>query len=234
MQKRFLLAGVLATTLIFTGCASYQRDSHGFNAGEVDKFITLNKTTMSDVRALFGTPTVYGVTESDGKTVLGYAFVGNNEGANFMRNWGKGMLTFGLGSSNYDYTIKNVYFKFDDKNRVTDIKKAGYAYLTKHRLTFWNECEVKLTDAEINSSIHYAGSEICDRYAKDVAKTKGIAEKDVDRGEEFPFCNISCHAIRGAMASYGKFKMLIGDVKKAEGDGTRADEVFGKDVLRNQ
>ncbi len=144
------------------------------------------------------------------------------------------MLTFGLGSSTYDFTVKNVYFKFDEQNRVIDIKKAGYSYLTKHRLTFWNECEVKLTDAEVNSSIHYAGSDICPRYAKDAAKAKGIAEKDVDLGEEFPFCNIPCHAIRGAVASYGKFKTISDVIDKAEGDGVRANEVFSSSTLRNQ
>lgn len=234
MNKRFLLAAALATSLIFTGCASYQGDSHGFNVAEVDKFVTLNQTTLTDVRALFGTPTMIGTTENDGKTVLGYAFVGSNAGVNFMKNWGKGMITLGFGSMTNDYTVKNVYFKFDDQSRVIDIKKKGYAYLTKKRVTFWNECEVKLTDAEVNSSVHYAGDEICDRYAKDAAKAKGIAEKDVDRGEEFVWCNIPCHAIRGAVELYGKFKTINDVIDKAEGDGTRANEVFGKDALRNQ
>ncbi len=225
MKKGFLLAGVLASTLIFTGCASYQRDSGGFNIAEVDKIVTLNQTTLSDVRALFGTPLVIGTTESDGKTVIGYAYVGNNLGLNMAKNIGVGVLTYGLVSSSHDYTVKNVYFKFDDQNRVIDIKKAGYAYLLKYRITFWNECEVKLTDAEVNSSINYAGSDICKRYAKDAAKAKGIAEKDVDLGEEFEYCDVGCHAIRGAEASFGKFKTIKDSVDKAEGDGARANEV---------
>ncbi len=227
MKKHFLLASVLATTLIFTGCASYQRDSDGYNIAQIDKFVTLNQTTMSEVRALFDTPTTIGTTESDGKTVLGYAFVGNNAAGNFAKNLGKGFLTLGFGSSSSDYTVKNVYFKFDDQGRVIDIKKNGYAYLTKHRVTFWNECEVKLTEAEVNSSINYAGSEICDRYAKDTAKAKGIAEKDVDRGEEFAFCNIACHNVRGAIEAFGKFKTIKDLNDKAEGDGARKNEVWG-------
>ena len=234
MRRATLTIATIACLALLGGCASYQQDSHGFNVSQIDDFITLNQTTVSDVRALFGTPTFLGTTLDDEKTVIGYAFVGNNEGLSFMKNWGKGMLTLGFGSSTYDYTLKNVYFKFDDQNRVTEIKKNGYAFLSKHRLTYWNECEVKLSDAEVNSSIHYEGKEICNRYAKEVAKTKGIDEKDVDRGEEFAFCNIPCHAVRGALDAFGKFKNYTNVVEKAEGDGTRAKEVFGEDRLQNQ
>ncbi len=234
MRRASLTFATIACLALLGGCASYQQDSHGFNASQIDGFVTLNQTTVDDVRALFGTPTFLGTTLEDEKTVIGYAFVGNNAGANFLKNWGKGALTLGFGARTYDFTVKNVYFKFDNQNRVTEVKKKGYAYLTKYRFTLWNECEVALTDTEINSSVHYSGKAICDRYAKDAAKTKGIDEKDVDRGEEFAFCNIPCHAIRGALEIFGKFKNYTDDVEKAEGDGSRANEVFGKDRLKNQ
>ena len=229
-KKATLLLVAFATALL-AGCASYQRDSHGFDARAVDSVIKLHETTVEQVRALMGTPTVDGVTESDSSRVLGYALVGENAGKSFLKNFGKGFITLGLGSSSNEYTNKNIYFKFDDQGRLTDMKKKGYGYVTRHRLTFWNECEFDLTEEEINSSAHYEGKEVCARYAQEIAQKEGITVDQVDTGREFPFCNIPCHAVRGAEALFGKFKTINDNVDELPGDGSRADELYGADRL---
>lgn len=234
MRRITLTIAAISCLALLGGCASYQSSNEGFNLSQVDNFVTVNKTTIDEVRAMFGTPTVMGTSKNDGKTVIGYAFVGNNANVSLLKNLGKMTLTYGIMSNSTDYTVKNLYFKFDDQNRVTTIKKNGYAYLAKSRITSWNECEFKLTDAEVNSSVHYAGDEICNRYAKIVAKSKGISEKSVDKGEEFPSCDIACHNLRGATEFFGKFKEYSDNVKSAKGDGSRAQEIFGTTALENK
>ena len=234
MHRIALTIAAFGCLAFLGGCASYQSSTEGFNLSQVDHFVTVNKTTVDDVRALFGTPTVMGTSKRDGKTIIGYAFVGNNASVSLLKNLGKMTLTYGIVSNSTDYTVKNLYFKFDNKNRVTEIKKNGYAYLAKSRITFWNECEFKLTDAEVNSSAHYAGKEICKRYAQIVAKSKGISEESVDTGEEFPSCDIACHNLRGATEFFGKFKEYSDNVKSADGDGSRSQEIFGTTALENK
>lgn len=220
---------VIAT--VISGCATYQRSSDGFDASMVDKAVTLNKTTVSDVRAVLGTPTVEGTIKANGQKFIGYGLVGNNAGASFLKNWGKGVVTLGFGSKSHDFTIKNVYFVYDKENRITSIKKNGYAFLSKNRLTHWNECEVKLTDAEVNSPTHYSGDEICKRYAQEVAKTEHVDPEKVDTGKEFEWCNIPCHTRKGAFEAFGELTSINDLVSAEEGDGKRANELYGEEHL---
>lgn len=71
MIKRFsLFAVALASAAILSGCSSTRIDSHGFSASTVDPYVEINKTTIEDVRALLGTPTVTATTKADGAKVV--------------------------------------------------------------------------------------------------------------------------------------------------------------------
>ncbi len=70
MRRASLTFATIACLALLGGCASYQQDSHGFNASQIDGFVTLNQTTVDDVRALFGTPTFLGTTLEDEKLSL--------------------------------------------------------------------------------------------------------------------------------------------------------------------
>ncbi|MDO4936432.1 MAG: hypothetical protein Q4E62_00780 [Sutterellaceae bacterium] len=185
----------------------------------------MNETTLSEVRALLGTPTLMAKAE-DGNTVVGYGLAGNNYWSGFGRSLGKGALTLGLGANSYEYTVKAVLFKFDADNKVIDYKKGGASYITKHRFTYWNECERKLTQEEINSPTNYPIEEVCKVYAQEVAAKKGIRVDEVDIDEEFEWCNIPCQTTRSAIEAFGKLTDATNSVDEIEGDGSKGKLIF--------
>lgn len=224
--RKIFLTGTACAALFLTGCASVKTSSNGFDASRVDPFIKLNETTLADVRVLLGTPTMMGVTQDGGHTVVGYGLAGHNAWGGFGRAMGKNLLTMGLGAKSYEYTVKTVLFKFDADNKVIDYKKSGASYLTKRRLTFWNECERKLTQQEINSPVNYGVSEICKIYALEIAAKEGIKADDVDTGKEFEFCNIPCQTIRGAVEAFGELKSQSDLIERQDGDGSKSQLLF--------
>ena len=48
--------------------------SAGYDLSRIDSFVTVNETTISDVRKLLGTPSVIAQTK-EGEKILGYALV---------------------------------------------------------------------------------------------------------------------------------------------------------------
>ncbi len=225
MLKKVTLAACAAAVLLASGCASVRTDSDGFDASVVSPFIKVNETTMKEVRAYLGTPTL-SAEAADGSKVLGYGLVGHNTAGAFGRNFAKGAMTLGFGAKSYEYTVKSLLFKFNGDGVVTDYKTDGVSYVTKQRLTMWNECERRLTPQEINSPVTYGVSEICEEYAKDVAAKENIAVDKVDTGKEFPFCNIACQTTRHAVSAFGELKNVITVVDKEDGDGSKEDLIF--------
>ena len=226
MSCKLLGAAALAGALLLTGCASVQRSTEGFNATDVDPFVKVNETKLAEVRALLGTPTTTARTVSDNALVIGYSLSGEGGAGAFARNFGKGMLTFGFGATSFQFTVKNVVFKFDADNIVTDYRKSGVAYLQKHRVLFWNECERRLTDGEVNSTVNYSPEEICQSYAQDVARKEGIAVDDVDTGKEFEFCNLLCQNLRALTEAFGELKEASNMVSSEDGDGSKGHLIF--------
>ncbi len=225
MLKKVTLAACAAAVLLVSGCASVRTDSDGFDASVVTPYVKVNETTIKEVRAYLGTPTLTAET-ADGSKVLAYGLVGHNTAGSFGRNFAKGALTLGFGASSNEYTVKSLLFKFNSDGVVTDYKTDGASYLTKHRLTFWNECERRLTPQEINSPVTYGASEICEEYAKDVATKENISMDQVDTGKEFPFCNIPCQTTRHAVSAFGELKNVNTSVGKEEGDGSKENVIF--------
>lgn len=225
--KKILLASSLCAALILTGCASPKSMSdRGFDISCIDPFIKLNETTLEQLRAYLGTPTLIAVAEEDGHTIVGYGLTGHSRWGSYGRAMGKNALTLGLGSKSYEYTVKTVLFKLDADNKVIDYKKTGVSYVTKKRFTLWNECERKLTQQEINSPANYGVDEICQIYAEEVAAKKGIPVSEVDTGQEFEHCNWKCQTARGAVEVFGKIKDENLYVEALESDGSMRDLVW--------
>lgn len=222
MIKKSCAALAMAGCLVLAGCSSVTQSYDGFNAAVVDPYVKTNETTLAEVRALLGTPTVLGTTK-DGFKVAGFGFSGNNIWGGIGRGTGRYLVTLGLGARSYEYTVKALLFKFDENDRVIDYQKTGASYLTKHRFGYWNECERKLTMEEINSPTVYRISEVCPVYAQEVAAKKGIAVSEVDIDEEFPFCNIPCQTLRGVIEKFGELTEYTDLVKSEEGDGDKKD-----------
>lgn len=224
-KKTALLISALASAIILTGCAaSNHRSSSGYDASRVDPYVTLERTTVQDVRALLGTPTFKGKT-ADGSLVYGFALVGNNYGQSMGRNSLKG-LAMGFAVKDNEYTVKILLFKFDAEGRVVDFRKAGRSYMSNHRMSMWNTCERDLTPSEINSPVNYAYADICKVYAEEVAAKTGVKVEDVDVEREFDFCPYDCQTERSAEKVFGPLTDGTIHVSREAGDGARFEELF--------
>ena len=231
-MNRLLTYVVLLPALLTSGCLATKIDADGFNLARLDSLVKTNETTLNDLRALFSTPTFIGETVQ-GDSIVGYTFLAADYLSGSFKVLGSTVLTLGAVSTIHPYTLKNAFFKLDKSGRVIEIKKNGYAYLenVKSNGDGWNECEFDLTDEEINSSVCYTNRfEIRARYAKEMAKLKGIAVKDIDTSEEFFLCDEKCHAKRGAIKAYGQFRQMNFDVKRESDDGSRHKE---SEILHN-
>lgn len=223
--KRLL---ILASAVVFlNGCAtsSMKNSYDGFDVSKIDPFIKVNQTTAAELREMLGTPAMT-ATDANGNRIMAFTLVGNRPGGAFGRNVGKSALTLGLGADVWEQTAKNVIFKLDDKGVVIDYKTNGWAWLQKHRFTFWNECDRKLSPAEMRTALNYTVKEIQTTYAQAAAAEKNIPVEDVDMGEEFEWCNIPCHTARGAVEAYGKLTNIEQSVKAEPNDGSRFTMIF--------
>lgn len=224
MKFKSLLLLLGAASLLLTGCVNSTVQSKTVNVTKIEQNVTKNQTTLSDLRAMLGTPFVIGKTHDDHKKVAGF-MLRTSTWASAGKNIAKSMFTLGLGSKSTPFVIKNAIFKFDDNDVVTDYKFNGYSYISKNRITFWNEAQRELTDAELRSEISYTEDEIYDKYLESVAKEKGVAVSDLDsdvKGKEFKFCNIYCQGINGALKAFGNFDIIDGDPAAEPNDGSKA------------
>ncbi len=225
--KKLTLATCAASALFVAGCASYHTSSDGFDASVVTPFIKVNKTTMKDVRAYLGTPTLSAET-ADGSKVLGYGLAGHNTMKSLGRNLLVGTLAGGIVANKNEYTLKTLLFKFNKQGVVSAYKTDGASFLSKFRITGWNECEHRLTQKEINSPVYYDATEICEIYAKEVAEKEHIAVDKVDTGKEFESCDVACQVTRHATEAFGELKNAETSVNKEDGDGSKIADIFNK------
>lgn len=224
MKFKSLLLLLGAASLLLTGCVNSTVQSKPVSITKIEQNVTKNQTTLSDLRAMLGTPFVIGKTKDDHKKVAGF-MLRTSSWANEAKNFAKHMLTFGFGSKATPYVIKNAIFKFDDNDVVTDYAFNGYSFIIKHRMSFWNEAQRELTDEELKSDVSYTEDETYDKYLESVAKEKGVAVSDLDsdvKEKEFKFCNIYCQGINGALKAFGNFDITDGDPAKEPNDGTKA------------
>lgn len=226
--RNSLLTSSIVAILGLTGCAGGTRthDTEGFNLSQLETIVKVNETTYSDLRKLFRKPTLIGTTANDERVVV-YAFRGRDTFYTGMEGLTVSLLTLGSVAAAFPETVKIAYFVLDKDDKVVAIKKNGYAYLIKDKGNSykWNECELTLTDAEVNSDAYFSGRlDLCTRFKNEVAQRKGIDPKDVDDDEEFFYCDAKCHAQRGFNKLFGKFKVLQTEFFKEDADGSRADE----------
>lgn len=212
---------VLTAVITLAGCASVQKSYDGYDASKVDQYIIPNQTTLAEARAYLGTPTLTAVAVEDNSKVVGWTLAGHNSAGAFMRAWGKNLATAGLGAKSHEFTVKSILVKLNDRDIVTEYKKYGASYITKSRFSLWNECERELTDEEINSPVVYRISEVCPKYAAEIAAKEGIKPEEVDIEKEFKHCNLPCQTARGALKHFGKLKNFTALVDEEEGDGSK-------------
>lgn len=174
MKFKSLLLLLGAASLLLTGCVNATVQSKPVSVTKIEQNVTKNQTTLSDLRAMLGTPFVIGKTLDDHKKVAGF-MLRNNTWGSVGKNFAKHMLTFGFGAKATPFLIKNAIFKFDDNDVVTDYSFNGYNFIIKHRIGTWNEADRELTDEELKSDVVYSIDETYDKYLESVAKEKGVA-----------------------------------------------------------
>ncbi len=224
MKFKSLLLLLGAASLILTGCVNSTVQSKPVSVTKIEQNVTKNQTTLSDLRAMLGTPFVIGKTNDDHKKVAGF-MLRTSAWVNMGKNFAKSMFTLGLGAKVRQYLEKNAVFKLDDNDVVIDYKFNGYSYITKQRMTFWNEAERELTDEELKSDVSYNVDETYDKYLESVAKEKGVAVSDLDsdiKEKEFPFCNFACHGVKGVNKAFGPFEITDVDPVKEPNDGSKS------------
>ncbi|MBQ8024412.1 MAG: hypothetical protein IJ254_09155 [Succinivibrio sp.] len=224
MKFKSLLLLLGAASLLLTGCVNATVQSKPVSVTKIEQNVTKNQTTLSDLRAMLGTPFVIGKTLDDHKKVAGF-MLRNNTWGSVGKNFAKHMLTFGFGAKATPFLIKNAIFKFDDNDVVTDYSFNGYNFIIKHRIGTWNEADRELTDEELKSDVVYSIDETYDKYLESVAKEKGVAVSDLDsdiKGKEFPFCNIACHGVKGVNKAFGPFEITEGDPSSEPNDGSKS------------
>ncbi len=223
-MKFLKLIGLLFATLnILTGCANVSYEDKLPTATQIKSSVTVGSTTEEEVRKKLGTPTAVAKLKDTNHEIYSFTFstsVFNNAAANF----GKGMATFGLGAKKTPISEKNAYIEFDENKIVKDIRVNGYTYVSKHRFKFWTEAEREMTEEELESNLEYNVDTIYDKYFTKLAEEKGVdksALTDDEKYQEFDFCNIHCHNIRGLEKEYGKNNIEVtdSDPKAMAGDG---------------
>jgi outer membrane protein assembly factor BamE (lipoprotein component of BamABCDE complex) len=198
---------------ILTGCANVSYEDKLPTASQIKSSVTVGSSTEADVRKKLGTPTAIAKLKDTKHVIYSFTFstsIYNNAAANF----GKGIATFGIAADKTPFSVKNAYVEFDENKIVKDIKVNGYTYVSKSRLTFWTEAEREMTNEELESNLEYNIDTIYDRYFTKLAEDKGVdksALTDDEKYQEFKFCNIHCHNLRGLEKEYGKNNVEVTD-----------------------
>ncbi|SKA69128.1 SmpA / OmlA family protein [Succinivibrio dextrinosolvens DSM 3072] len=198
---------------ILTGCANVSYEDKLPTASQIKSSVTVGSSTEADVRKKLGTPTAIAKLKDTNHVIYSFTFstsLYNNAATNF----GKGMATFGLGAKKTPISEKNAYIEFDENKIVKDIKVNGYTYVHKHRFTLWTEAEREMTNEELETNLEYNVDTIYDKYFTKLAEEKGVdksALTDDEKYQEFEFCNIHCHNLRGLEKEYGKNNVEVTD-----------------------
>ncbi|MGN0915087.1 MAG: hypothetical protein ACI4NE_01865 [Succinivibrio sp.] len=228
MKKLFALFTLLILSLTLTGCVNTTSSSVVPSLQDIKEKVVDTGDTIEVARAKLGTPSIIAV-KNDTTQVLAFSFT-NGMFSNFGKNFAKGFFTLGLGSKTNPVVIKTAYITFVD-GKAENVKFAGYSYITKNRITFWNEAEHELTEEEINSPLNFTIDEIYELYYKDKAAELNVPVNELPsdvKDKEFPFYNIHGHVCLG-FDKYFKlkeFQNFIADPEALENDGSRIKEIL--------
>ena len=178
MKFKSLLLLLGAASLLLTGCVNATVQSKPMNLKKIEQNVVKNETTMSDLRAMLGTPFVIGTAKDDNQKVVGFVLTTstfNNMGASIAKK----MLTLGFGSTYTPMLMKDAVFKLDNSNKVTDYKFVGYSYVSRHRAGIWDEALRELTEEELYSEVSYTVDETYEKYYEHLAKEQGVSVDEV-------------------------------------------------------
>ncbi len=226
MKFRSLLALAGVAAFLLTGCVNATVQSKPMNLKKIEENVVKNETSLSDLRAMLGTPFVIGKAKDDNQKVVGFVLTTstfNNMGASIAKK----MLTLGFGSSYTPMLMKDAIFKLDNSDKVTDYKFVGYSYVSRHRAGIWDEALRELTDEELYSEVSYTVDETYEKYYEHLAKEQGVSVDEVpekDKEKTFKECrsNIYCHALKGVEKAYGEIEVTDGDPSKEPNDGSKS------------
>ena len=140
MLKKITLTLGLASVIALTGCATNHhttRNEKLLDVTRVEKFITKDQSTLTDVRELIGTP-AYAAKTVQGNDIVGYSFVGERSGASAAGHAIADILTLGIAADDEHKTVqKNIYFLLDDnKWKILLIWTINFVY-SDHFLLFY-------------------------------------------------------------------------------------------------
>lgn len=226
MKFKSLLLLLGAASLLLTGCVNATVQSKPMNLKKIEQNVVKNETTLSDLRAMLGTPFVIGTAKDDNQKVVGFVLTTstfNNMGASIAKK----VLTLGFGSTYTPMLMKDAVFKLDNSNKVTDYKFVGYSYVSRHRAGIWDEALRELTEEELYSEVSYTVDETYEKYYEHLAKEQGVSVDEVpekDKKKTFKECrsNIYCHAFNGVEKAYGKIEVTDGNPSSEPNDGSKS------------
>ncbi|MGN0901748.1 MAG: hypothetical protein ACI4M9_00555 [Succinivibrio sp.] len=228
MKKLFALFTLLILSLTLTGCVNTTSSTVVPSLKDIKEKVVDTSDTIEEARAKLGTPSIIAIKD-DSTQVQAFSFTTGMH-RNFGKNFGKSLLTLGFGSQTHPVILKTAYITFVD-GKADNVKFVGYSYITKNRMTFWNEAEHELTEEEINSPLNYTVDDIYELYYKDKAAELNVPVKELPsdvKAKEFPFYNIHGHICLG-FDKYFKlkeFKTFIPDPDALENDGSRIKEIL--------
>ncbi len=116
MKFKSLLLLLGAASLLLTGCVNATVQSKPVSVTKIEQNVTKNQTTLSDLRAMLGTPFVIGKTLDDHKKVAGF-MLRNNTWGSVGKNFAKHMLTFGFGAKATPFLTQLLHLEFNSKCR---------------------------------------------------------------------------------------------------------------------
>lgn len=226
MKFRSLLVLAGAAALLLTGCVNATYQSKPMNLKKIEENVVKNETSLSDLRAMLGTPFVIAKSKDDNKKIAAFVLstsVFNNIG----QELAKKVLTFGFGSSYSPMLMKDAIFKLDNSDKVTDYKFVGYSYVSRTRAGTWDEALRELTDEELYSDVSYTVDETYEKYYEHLAKEQGVSVDEVpekDKKKTFKECrsNIYCRALKGVERAYGEIEVTDGSPSKEPNDGSKS------------
>ena len=227
MLKKITLTLGLASFIALTGCATNHhttRNGKLLDVTRVEKFITKDQSTLSDVRELIGTP-AYAAKTVQGNDIVGYSFVGERSGASAAGHAIADILTLGIAADDEHKTVqKNIYFLLDDNKVVKDIKYGGYMgiyHFGSLGASQYMKALRKMTDEELRQTENYSDDYIINSWKQyivekkpeDVAKVAADKKKTIEELDEddviYPY-----NSIPGIL--YLSAKDCFGDVTNYE------------------
>ena len=236
MLKTIFAIIALVATIAVTGCSGGYKTPAHYNPAYTsylkgsypdltitDKLITKGKSTIDDVRRIYGTPNYIALTLKTNRLVYAYSFVPEDIMKGRFNDLKRAAGVFGISRNAYPNTNKVIYFVFD-KDQVYDFKYRGFAHVQFFRTDEYYEAFQILTDEEYKDSKFYTEDEIYQMYAQKLAKRKGVdvsqlTEKEIHKRTKgaptFMFISYdNCSKVLGE-----GIKVLFNDPKPLYGDG---------------